>query len=291
MKATTHTPVQQRITLSHQLTLTAQIWGDTHAPPLLALHGWLDNAGSFARLAPKLAHRFRVIALELPGHGHSSHLPAGISYHYVDYVSAVTSAADALGLAHYRLLGHSLGAGIASLTAAATPQRIAHLFLIEGLGPLGDDGSATLQRFRDAYADPANRGKSLRTFSSVEQAISARTMASGLRAELARPIRERGLAQVEGGYRWRSDPRLTRPSAVRLAEDQIRALLAGIEAPAALLLSRPATPYLPAAMMEARAARVPRIAVTHMDGGHHLHLEHPQAVANWLLDACAIRPK
>lgn len=276
-------PTEQRITLSHHLSLTAQMWGDAEAPPLLALHGWLDNAGSFAFLAPKLAERFRVIALELPGHGHSSHLPAGISYHYVDYVSAVLNATDALGLHRYGLLGHSLGAGIASLVAAATPQRIDRLCLIEGLGPLGDDGSNTLKRFRDAFAAPAASGKSLRIFTDIEQAISARTVASGLRAELARPIVERGLAKVDGGYRWRSDPRLTRPSAVHLAEDQIRALLGGIEAPAALLLSTPTTPYLPSAMMDARAKLVRQTVVTHMDGGHHLHLEHPDAVAAWVL--------
>jgi pimeloyl-ACP methyl ester carboxylesterase len=287
MSGHTHAPVEQRITLSHHLSLSALIWGNHAAPPLLALHGWLDNAGSYSLLAPRLAEHFRVIALELPGHGHSSHLPAGIRYHYVDYVSAVLSAADALGLERYSLLGHSLGAGIASLAAAATPQRIDRLFLIEGLGPLGDDGAHTLQRFRDAYAAPATGGKSLRLFANVDQAISARTMASGLRADLARPIVERGLVQVEGGYRWRSDPRLTRPSAVRLAEAQIRALLAGIEAPTALLLSTPVTPYLPSAMMEARAQLVPRIDVAHMDGGHHLQLEHPDAAAAWLLQHAA----
>ncbi|HUA79551.1 MAG TPA: alpha/beta hydrolase [Dyella sp.] len=279
----TAAPTEQRITLSHHLALSAQRWGDADAPPLLALHGWLDNAGSFALLAPRLAERFRVIALELPGHGHSSHLPAGISYHYADYVSAVINATDALGLDRYHLLGHSLGAGIASLVAAAAPPRVDRLCLIEGLGPLGDDGSHTLKRFRDAFAAPAASGKSLRTFANIEQAVSARTVASGLRAELARPIVERGLAQVDGGYRWRSDPRLTRPSPVRLAESQIQALLCGIEARTALLLSTPTTPYLPSAMMQARAALVPHMAVTHMDGGHHLHLEHPDAVAAWVL--------
>jgi pimeloyl-ACP methyl ester carboxylesterase len=273
---------EQHITLSHHLSLTAQIWGAPDAPPLLALHGWLDNAGSYAFLAPLLAARWRVIALELPGHGHSGHLPAGINYHYVDYVSAVIAAADALHLDSYTLLGHSLGAGIASLVAAAKPQNIEQLYLIEGLGPLGDDGSHTLQRFRDAFAAPAANGKSLRVFRDIDQAISARTLASGLRADLARPIVERGLAKIEGGYRWRSDPRLTRPSAARLSEGQVRALIAGIEAPTTMLLSNPATPYLPTAMMQERASLVPRIAVTHMDGGHHLHLEHPQAVAEWM---------
>jgi len=108
-------------------------------------------------------------------------------------------------------------------------------------------------------------------------------MASGMDAQLARPIVERGLREAEGGWQWRSDPRLTRPTAVRLAESQIRALLTGIEAPTALLLAQPATPYLPAAMMAARAACVPRIAVEHLAGGHHLQLEQPQAVAQWLL--------
>ncbi|MGN6706022.1 MAG: alpha/beta fold hydrolase [Rhodanobacter sp.] len=274
-------PVERRIALP-ALTLAAQVWGDAALPPLLALHGWLDNAGSFARLAPQLAARWQVIALDLPGHGHSGHLAAGASYHYVDHVQAVLAAVGALQLDRCVLLGHSLGAGIASLVAAARPERIERLLLIEGLGPLGDDGTHTLQRFRDALAPRDDNRKPLRVFRDVAQAISARSIASGLPAEQARPIVERGLLQTDGGWRWRSDPRLTRPSAVRLAESQVHALLRGITAPTALLLARPATPYLPAAMMQARAACVGDIAVTHMDGGHHLQLEHPQAVADWI---------
>jgi pimeloyl-ACP methyl ester carboxylesterase len=280
-------PIEQRIELSPHLSLTAQVWGEPDAPPLLALHGWLDNAGSYAYLAPILAPRWRVIALELPGHGHSGHLPPGASYHYLDYVSAVIAAIGALQLERFTLLGHSLGAGIASLAAAAAPRHIERLCLIEGLGPLGDDGSHTLQRFRDAFAAPTGSGKSLRMFRDIDQAISARTLASGLRAELARPIVQRGLLETEDGWRWRSDSRLTRLSAMRMAESQISALLAGIEAPTSLLLSQPMTPYLPSALMQARAAHVRHIHVEHMDGGHHLHLEHPQAVADWLHRACA----
>lgn len=275
-------PRERRIALPW-LTLAALEWGDAAAPPLLALHGWLDNAGSFATLAPLLAPRYRVIALDLPGHGRSDHLPAGASYHYLDHVRAVLAALDALELPRCSLLGHSLGAGIASLVAAAAPARIERLHLIEGLGPLGDDGTHTLQRYRDALAAAPANGKALRVFRDIGQAASARAIASGLDAGLARPIIERGLRQAENGWQWRSDPRLTRPTAIRLAERQIHALLAGIEAPAALLLAQPATPYLPTAQMQARAACVPRIAVGHMDGGHHLQLEHPQAVAQWVL--------
>ncbi|MDE2156173.1 MAG: alpha/beta hydrolase [Xanthomonadaceae bacterium] len=277
-------PTERTIALAHRV-LRAQVWGDAAATPLLALHGWLDNAGSFALLAPLLAARYRVIALDLPGHGHSAHLPAGAGYHFLDHVRTVLEAADALQLDRYALLGHSLGAGIAALVAAAAPLRIERLLLIEGLGPLGDDGTQTLQRFRDALAPRGDNGKPLRLFHSVEQAIGARGIASGLRADLARPIVERGLLQADGGWRWRSDPRLTRPTGLRLAETQIHALLRGIAAPTALLLAQPATAYLPSPQMQARAACVPHIAVSHLDGGHHLHLEQPAAVAAWVDNA------
>ncbi len=101
-------------------------------------------------------------------------------------------------------------------------------------------------------------------------------------AELARPIVQRGLVQSDRGWRWRSDPRLTRPTPVRLAETQIHALMRGIAAPTRLLLAQPAAPYLSPASMAARADCVDDIRLSHMDGGHHLHLEHPQAVARWI---------
>lgn len=274
-------PTEIDVPLAH-LTLRGQAWGDSAAPPLLALHGWLDNAASFALLAPLLAAHYRVIALELEGHGHSDHLPAGADYHYLGHVQTVRAAADALQLSRYTLLGHSLGAGIASLVAAAAPERIERLLLIEGLGPLGDDGSRTLQRFREALAARHESSRPLRVFDDVAQAVSARCLASGMQADLAQPIVERGLLETVGGWRWRSDPRLTRASAVRLAETQVHALLKGIATPTRLLLAQPAAPYLPPAPMRARVACVADIQVVYMDGSHHLHLEHPRAVADWI---------
>ncbi len=108
-------------------------------------------------------------------------------------------------------------------------------------------------------------------------------MASGLPADQARPIVERGLRKTGDGWHWRSDPRLNRASPVRLAEGQIHSLLRGIESPTALLLAKPEAPYLPEALMQARADCVDDIVVSHMDGGHHLHLEHPEAVASWIV--------
>ena len=270
------------------LELSALAWGQPDAPPLLMVHGWLDNAASFALLAPRLADRFHVIALDLPGHGRSDHLPESTIYQHIDYARAVLAAADALALPRFHLLGHSLGAGVATMVAIAAPERIRGLALIEGLGPLGDDGSRTLDRFREAMAVAPGAARPLRVFPTIDDAARARAMASGLDAGLARLIVERGLREVEGGHSWRSDPRLSRPTAIRLAETQIMALLLGLAAPTSLLLARPHPPYLEPEALQVRIDCVDDIRVTHMDGGHHLHLEHPDRVADWLRDALRV---
>jgi pimeloyl-ACP methyl ester carboxylesterase len=264
--------------------LAALQWGAPDAPPLLALHGWLDNAASFGRVAPFLAERWRVIALDLPGHGHSAHLPEPVRrYHLVDQIDSVLDFADALGLARFDLVGHSLGAGIASLVAAAVPARIGTLVAIESLGPLADDGSRTLARLREAHARRASTRRTPQRLASVDDAIAARVAAGGLDAAEARPIVERNLRRVTGGFTWRSDPRLRRTTPVRIAEMQVRHLLGGIEAPTLLLLAKPATPYLPSALMQARARCVADIRVAHIAGPHHLHLRHPREVARQAL--------
>jgi pimeloyl-ACP methyl ester carboxylesterase len=264
--------------------LAALQWGDADAPPLLALHGWLDNAASFARLAPLLSTRRRVIALDLPGHGHSSHLPHGVHrYNNLDQIDHVLDFADALRLERFDLLGHSLGAGIASLTAAAAPARVGKLALIEGLGPLADDGSQTLARWRDAHAQRQASRRPPRVFAAIDDAVAARVAAGGLDADEATPIVERNLRDVDGGFAWRSDPRLRLTTPLRIEETQLRRLIAGIEAPTLLLLAEPATPYLPPALMDARAACVADIRIEHIAGPHHLHIRHSKECAERIL--------
>jgi pimeloyl-ACP methyl ester carboxylesterase len=106
--------------------LAAKVWspapGAEVRGSVLALHGWMDNAGSFDALAPVLASvGYRVAALDLAGHGHSPHRPAGAGYgyNYMDQSLAVLEAAQALEWPRLTLLGHSMGAGIATLVGGA----------------------------------------------------------------------------------------------------------------------------------------------------------------------------
>lgn len=56
-------------------------YGDRNKQPLLAFHGWQDNCGTFDRLIPLLPKTIPVLAIDLPGHGRSSHFPTGMQYH------------------------------------------------------------------------------------------------------------------------------------------------------------------------------------------------------------------
>ena len=123
--------------------------GTPGATPVLALHGWLDNAASFIPLAPHF-DALDLRAVDLPGHGASDHLAQGADYSFAGAVHSVLDIADALGWARFALLGHSMGAGIASLVAAACPERVTRLVAIEALGALADTPENTVDRLRQA---------------------------------------------------------------------------------------------------------------------------------------------
>jgi len=260
-------------------TLAALAWGDRSLPPLIALHGWLDNAGSFSRIAPLLASKRHVVALDLRGHGRSSHLPPGVWYHYVDYFDDLRAVLDHFAWPRAEFLGHSLGGTLASLFAAIHPERVEQLLLVEALGPLTVEPIDTLAQLRrgvDERAAFAQR-RPLRVFADVASAISLRMAASALTEDAARALVERGVQVVDGGVVWSSDPRLTLASPQRYTEAQVLAMLAGIRAPTLLMLAEPTTSYLPDAMMASRAAQVADIEVVRLAGSHHLHLEEPKA--------------
>ena len=259
-------------------------WGEPGAPKVLALHGWLDNAASFIPLLQHLPG-LDVVAIDQPGHGRSAHLPAGADYSFAGAINAILDVADALGWERFALLGHSMGAGIASMIAAACPHRVERLLAIEALGALAEAPERTVGRMRDAVAaNRALKDKRLRVFPDVETAVRARAYASrvpgsGLDEALVRLLVERGLRAVEGGHEWSSDPRLTLPTMTRMTEPQVEDLVAGIECPVRAIFADPAQPYLPDELRRRRAALLPQGELIIIHGGHHLHMQQPAEVA------------
>ncbi|WP_374603431.1 alpha/beta fold hydrolase [Arenimonas sp.] len=264
--------------------LAALRGGDPSGPKLLCLHGWLDNAASFVPLAPHLAG-FDWVAPDLPGHGASAHRAPGYDYAFADWLHDVLDAMDALGWARADLLGHSMGGAIACVLAAAVPARVRRLALVEALGPVAGDPAKAGERLRDAVAARRDKpARAPRVLPDVDTAVAARLVASRMSPEAARLIVQRNLREVEGGYAWRSDPRLTWPGHVRMDENTIQAMLRAIEAPVRVVAADPAPPYFPPEVRQARLACLREASVVVLPGSHHLHMEQPAAVADALLD-------
>ena len=265
-------------------TLTALRSGNPDGPKLLALHGWLDNAASFLPLLPHLA-AFDVVALDLPGHGGSAHRMPGYDYAFVDWIHDVLDALDALGWTRANLLGHSMGGVIATMVAAAVPERVDRLALIEALGPIaGDANQAAAQLRRAVIARRAlDANKLPRVIADIEHAVDARLAVSDMTREAARLIVTRNLRRVDGGFAWRSDPRLTLPSHVRTDESFIRSWVRAIEAPTLVIAADPAPVYFTPEARDARAAELRDGRVEVLAGGHHLHMEQATVVAAVLL--------
>jgi pimeloyl-[acyl-carrier protein] methyl ester esterase len=93
------------------MKLHAEVVG--RGPPLVLLHGWGLHSGIWSTLVPRLALRFRVTSIDLPGHGHSVAPPA--SFGLDDVVEAVANTAPR----EAAWVGWSLGGQVALAAAVA----------------------------------------------------------------------------------------------------------------------------------------------------------------------------
>ena len=123
-----------------------------HGPPLVLLHGWAMHSEMWGPLLPRLAQRFRVHAVDLPGHGRSAPLHAFT----LDGIVAALASAFARETRPVTVLGWSLGGLVAMRWAQTEPARVGRLALV-ATSPrfvAGDDwphamSGETLARFGD----------------------------------------------------------------------------------------------------------------------------------------------
>ena len=257
----------------------ARVWGPPDGPRVLAVHGWLDNAASFDLVAQRLP-RLRIVAIDLPGHGLSDHAPPGVLYPFVDFVAAVHEVAEALGWARYSLLGHSLGAGVASILAGTLPDRIERLACIEGLGPMSEAAKHAPERLAKSLLEEGQKRGRRPVVHATRQAAELRLLAtpSKMKPSSVQILLARGLSAVPGGVTWRSDPALRLPSRVRLTEEQVLAFLRAITCPTLLIRGQQGYAFVPAGAHE-RLEALASCQIAELPGGHHLHLDEPGPVA------------
>lgn len=258
------------------LRLAAQRW---HAGgiPVIALHGWLDNSESFALLAQHMP-TVDLVALDMAGHGWSAHRAAHANYLIWDDLREILAVADQLGWQRFGLLGHSRGAIIGALLAAAVPDRIRALGLIEGLWAQTTPADQTPTQMANALLAEINQ-RHERHFSTLDDMI-------GLRQRNGFPLSEAAARQLvtrnaeqsaDGQWRWRTDVRHKLPSLMMLTPEQQAACHRSISVPVELALADQGLTLAYPDYAE-RLLALPHINWTLHSGGHHLHMEGGQSI-------------
>ena len=103
--------------------------GPQGAPALLLLHGFGSSLQAWDDWSVKLAQKYRVIRLDLPGFGLTGASPAN-DYSEEKDLAILTHFADKLGLEKFSVIGHSMGGKMAWSLAASQPERVQALVLM-----------------------------------------------------------------------------------------------------------------------------------------------------------------
>lgn len=260
------------------ITIRGVETGDPSGRPILATHGWLDNAATWAGVRSHFED-FRFIAIDFPGHGLSDHRPANAEYHYVNWVADVIAVLDALSLDSVIGLGHSMGAGVQALAAGAAPDRYERLCLVEGLGPFttsAEDAPGNLGMAMKGR----NLAKRERSVYPDEHAATSRRLQQSpdLDLKTIAPIMERGLVENGDGFSFGHDGRLHARSILRFTEGQVLSFLSKIECPTLVVRADQGLRYNEEAI-QGRLNAIQDSDVVTLEGGHHIHLAKPELVA------------
>ena len=166
-------------------------WGDEALPPLVCLHGVTNHGRHFARLAERLAGRFRVVALDLRGHGDSTWEPP---WHLEQHVADVREAAPGERCAW---LGHSFGGRIAYEAAAAAPERVERLVLL-------DPAIRVPAPVALAAAEHARRDRSYTSFAEgVDRRYAESVLTTAPRDLVVGELKEHLVPGDDGRWRYR----------------------------------------------------------------------------------------
>lgn len=243
--------------------------------PVLCLHGWLDNAASFIPLAQQLPN-LPILALEFPGHGHSTHRSSDAHYYFFDWVQDIVQLCRQQNWQQLTIIGHSMGGMVATALAAAFPELVAKLVLIDSLGFVTDTPAHSVKQLRDGVVSRLKPATRMPNYTDINEAALARQKQSDFSLVEALLLAERGTIITDKGVTWRADMRLRHSSVYRLTTEQAIALMSAVTCPTLAVIAQDGPFYT---KTNALAKHYQQLKIVPVMGGHHCHMTQAEAVA------------
>ena len=268
------------------LKIRCHEWGEPGGEPIVLIHGFLDQAQSWRPFVEAMRKQAKyplwIVAPDCRGHGDSDWVGAGGYYHFPDYVYDLDCVIRALGVAHFKLVGHSMGGSISFLYSGTFPTRVTKLVLIEGLGPIGAEFSEAPKRMEKWINEVRERGRHhFREHPAA--AAGARQLQQtnpNLNNELAMELALSGMKQSPNGkWIWKFDPlhRTTSPQPFYSA--QAIAFLRRIDCPVLLVEGQNSHQTQRPDKQQRMDALKHKQLVKIDDAGHMVHQDNPEALA------------
>ena len=254
-------------------------WGQSDANPFVLLHGFTSHGHCWDFLADALCEEYRVLALDLRGHGDSDWSPRGYSNGLM--VQDLGELVRSIGLSKILLLGMSLGGLNAIEYAALHPEKIERLIIVD-IGPVIPRNGNPRELFSRFFL-----GQEL--FDSPEEAFSYRRKTDQRPVEeLERYLTVHALKKLPSEkWTWKFDKTLRSPLKLALVRTPLGfltnirlpnlwSLLPRIQCPT-LILHGAESPVLSQQVAERMQQLIPDCRlVTFPQCSHRIHIERPQ---------------
>jgi acyl transferase domain-containing protein/SAM-dependent methyltransferase/aryl carrier-like protein/dienelactone hydrolase len=258
---------------------------------VLCVHGILEQGASWEDVASSLVARgYCVIAPDLRGHGRSGHAESSSAYHLLDFVADLDQLSAALG-GRPLLVGHSMGAVLAALLAAARPGRFRGLVLVEKPLPTTGNPEEAAEHL-SAQLDYMTAPPAHPVFPDLADAARSLVRATpALSDERAQALAARITEPCSGGLRWSWDARLRTRAGITLPGLELSrylTLLSRLRLPVRLVYGD-SSGLLREGQLGALLDAMPQAEQTVLPGGHNLHLEAPAALARLIEECCGER--
>jgi esterase len=233
-------------------------WGDPGKPPMILLHGIGRVAHTFDHLAAHFSGNYRVLAVDMRGHGDSGWSPDG-AYLVEDYVKDIEGLASQLKLRNIVIWGNSTGGRVAQVFAGLHPDLVAGV-ISEDVGP---------ERPREIADSGTNRMRQEdETGWGSEEELLAQLKASNPRTNpdvLSAYVKYGSRRRPDGRVIWKRDPRI----ANGFVPTELWRFVREIKSPIIYVLGGRST-IVPAATQQELKRVLPQVQIVTLPGlGHY----------------------
>ena len=283
-----------KCTISDDLELQVSLYGSFSKTsfdkcPVVILHGFLDHHLSWEYIALSIQQvgNISVVSYDQRGHGRSSHVSTSSQYHFPDYISDLYQLLESLQISKCHLVGHSMGGTVASIFAAAFPEKVVQLFLIEGLGPSHENEILSFQRIKKHLHQRTRHVRHAIYPHFQDLCTRIQNVYPFLRTETVEKFAIYLGVEVnhenQTGWTWRYDVRHKDANAISFHEPRHLELLTHIKSPTFLCFGRNSW-YLTIPNVQNRIQKLQScVDIQYLDCGHNPHIECPQELSDWII--------